>query len=197
MRRQQLIGAALAVVAIAVAGVLAPGVSGGSDSSLRYISSAHYSFEGVLEPGWQRADTRLVPLLMPREVLSIGTFSMPAGGGGNCGREPVAAIRRMRRGDALITIQEYVVTARMRPLSTRSFPPKSEQLDFEGLRFERLAGPFGAPRDQGALVMSGTIPFSESGRAFDALVYFRGRPSLELRRAASRALAELRFGERA
>jgi hypothetical protein len=186
--------AALAVAACAAAALVGSGHSGGSDASLRPIASAHYSFEGLLPVGWQRSAERLVPLLMPREVISIGTFRMPAGGGGNCGREPVAAIRRMRRGDALISIQEYTVTASMRPLATGSFPPKSRGLDFDQLRFGRVARTTGAPGDPGVAVTWATIPFSESGRAFDALVYFRGRPSAALRRAASRALAELRFG---
>jgi hypothetical protein len=184
--------AGLAIVALAAAGLL--GTAGfGSGSSLRAFSSERYSFEGRLPPGWRRSDARLVPLLMPREVLSVGTFRMPAGGGGNCGREPVTAIRRMRPGDALVSIQEYQVTDRMRPHLTRSFPPKALQLGLEGLRFGRAASAAGDP---GVPVIYGTIPFSEAGRAFDALVYFRGRPSAGLRDAASRVLAELTFGKR-
>jgi len=121
---------------------------------------------------------------------------MPVGRGGNCGREPVVAIRRMRHGDALITIQEYAVTARMRSHFTRTFPPKSDQLDLEGLRFGRLAAVPGDPEHPGVPVTRGTIPFSEAGRAFDALVYFHGRPSAELRDGAARALAELIFEKR-
>jgi hypothetical protein len=185
----------LALAALAVAGALGTLVSG-SGSSLRTYASDRYSFEGRLPPGWQRSGARLVPLLMPREVLSVGTFPMPAGGGGNCGREPVAAIRRMRRGDALVSIQEYVVTARMRPLSTRSFPPKPEQLGLEGLRFGRVAPATGRRKHPGVQVTWGTIPFSEAGRAFDALVYFRGRPTPGLRDAAARVIAELVFEKR-
>jgi len=133
---------------------------------------------------------------VPREVLSVGTFPMPVGGGGNCGREPVAAIRRMRPGDALVSIQEYEVTARMRPHLTRSFPPKARRLGLEGLRFGRLASAPGDPGDPGVAVTWGTIPFSEAGRAFDALVYFRGHPSDGLRHAAARVLAGLHFEKR-
>lgn len=184
--------AGLAILALAGPGLLGTVVSG-SGSSPRAVGSERYSFQGRLPPGWQRSDARLVPLLMPREVLSVGTFPMPVGGGGNCGREPVAAIRRMRRGDALVSIQEYAVTARMRPHLARSFPPKSHQLGLPRLRFGRLASAPGDPGDPGVPVTWGTIPFSEAGRAFDALVYFRGRPSEELRDAASRVLAELVF----
>jgi hypothetical protein len=160
--------------------------------STRTYASDRYGFELKLPAGWQRARARLVQkLLMPLEILSVGTFPMPVGGGGNCGREPVAAIRRMRPGDALVSIQEYEVTARMRPHLTRSFPPKPLQLGLEGLRFGRVASAAGDPNDWGVPVTWGTIPFSEAGRAFDALVYFRGRPSAELREAAARVLAGL------
>jgi hypothetical protein len=168
----------------------------GSGFSAHAFASERYSFRGRLPYGWRRSDARLVPLLMPREVLSVGTFPMPVGGGGNCGREPVAAIRRMRPGDALVSIQEYAVTARMRPHLTRSFPPKSHQPGLRGLRFGRLASVSGDPGDPGVPVTWGVIPFSEAGRAFDALVYFRGRPSAELRDAAARVLAELVFEKR-
>jgi hypothetical protein len=185
--------AGLAIVALAAAGLLGAGVSG-SGPSPGAVASEPHAFEGRLPPGWQRSDSRLVPLVMPREVLSVGTFPMPAGGGGNCGREPVAAIRRMRPGDALISIQEYQVTDRMRPHLTRSFPPKARQLGLEGLRLGRLAST--GRDDPGVAVTHGTIPFSESGRAFDALVYFRGRPSAALRANAARVLADLDFEKR-
>jgi len=183
------------VLAGLAAGLIVSGVSG-SGSPPHPFSSARYALEGTLPSGWQRSEARLVPLLMPREVLSVGNFPMPAGGGGNCGREPVVAIRRMRPGDALISIQEYEVTARMRPHLVRTFPPRSEQLDLEGLRFGRVAAVAGDADDRGVPVTWGTVGFSEAGRAFDALVYFRGRPSAELRREASRVLAELSFAPR-
>ena len=182
----------LALVALAATGLDGAGVSG-SGSELRAFRSDRYALEGRLPLGWKRSDARLVPLLIPREVLSVGTFPMPVGGGGNCGREPVAAIRRMRPGDALISIQEYQVTAPMRHDLTTIFPPKSEQLDLEGLRFGRVAARRGDRRDPGVAVTWGTIPFSEAGRAFDALVYFRGRPGIEERRAAAQVIAELDF----
>jgi hypothetical protein len=182
---------ALATGALFGAGILASGSSPGRGASLRAFASERYGFEGRLPAGWHRSDTRLVPLIMPREVLSVGTFPMAAGGGGNCGREPVAALRRMRPGDALVSIQEYEVTPQLGGHLTRNFPAKSLQLDLEGLRFDHLAASAG--QELGVPVTYGTIPFSEAGRAFDALVYFRGRPSAGLRRAATRVLAGLSF----
>ena len=186
--------AAAAALAALAAGLAVSGVSG-SGSSLDAFSNERYALEGRLPPGWLRAEDRLVPLLSPREVLSVGTFPMPAGGGGNCGREPVVAIRRMRRGDVLISIQEYAVTPKMRrqPHFSETFPPKAEQLGLEQLGPGRVARAAKDPDDPGVAVTWATVPFSEAGRAFDALVYFRGRPSPELRREASRVLGELVF----
>lgn len=136
-----------------------------------------------LPAGWQRSPARLVPLLMPRERISVGTFPMAVGGGGNCDREPIASIRRMRRGDALVSIQEYVVTAKMRRHLTRTFTPRFV-VRLEGLRAE-LESARGAP------VYRATIPFSDRGRAFDALIYTAGRPSPRLRGEIESILAEL------
>ena len=81
---------------------------------MRYTSE-RYGFSVSVPAGWHRSRARLVPkLLMPREILSVGTSQMPVGQGGSCGREPTAAIERMQPGDALVSIQEYTVTAAMR-----------------------------------------------------------------------------------
>jgi hypothetical protein len=127
----------------------------------------------ALPAGWQRSPARLVPLLMPRERISVGTFPMAVGGGGNCGREPIASIRRMRPGDALVSIQEYVVTRKMRRHLTRTFPARPVA------RLEGLRG--GLAGQGGGAIRRATIRFSDHGRAFDALIYTAGRPSRELR----------------
>ena len=120
-------GRDLIVVAVIVTFLAALALSGAARSapdrqaSREGFSSRRFAFSGSLPSGWSRSPKRLVPLLMPREVLSVGTAPMPVGGGGNCGREPVAAIARMRAGDALVSIQEYAVAPRMRPLA-RTFP---------------------------------------------------------------------------
>jgi hypothetical protein len=174
LARRAALASLLALVAIGLPGLGASGSSG--PASFRPYSSERYSFEGTLPAGWQRARDRLVPrLLSPREILSVGTAPMPVGGGGNCGREPVAAIRRMQPGDALITIQEYEVTARMRRHLTRAFPPKSRVVYLRGSLSRE------------------TIPFGEAGRAFEALVYFAGPAIPGRRRQAESILASLRF----
>jgi hypothetical protein len=139
----------------------------------------------ALPAGWQRSPLRLVPLLMPRERISVGTFPMAVGGGGNCGREPVASIRRMRRGDALVSIQEYVVTAKMRRNLTRTFTARP------AVRLDRLEGLRELESARGEPIYGATIPFSDRGRAFDALVYTAGRPSRELRGQIESLLAGL------
>jgi hypothetical protein len=125
---------------------------------------------------------------MPREVISVGTFGMAPGSGGNCGREPARAIARMRPGDALISVQEYVVTAEMRGGLGSDFAAEPR---LEGLRRAEGAYPGGIA---GTPVYTTTIPFREAGRAFDALVYFRGRPKPPARAEVAAILAGFDFG---
>jgi hypothetical protein len=148
--------------------------SDGDSEELGTVLSDRYDLSLSLPPGWHASRARLVTkLLMPREVVSVGTFGMAPGGGGNCGREPVRAIGRMRPGDALVSVQEYVVTKRMRPHLPRSFPPLADGI---------AVGPQEAA----------TIPFSTRGRAFDALVYFGGRPSAAERAEVAEVLGSFR-----
>jgi hypothetical protein len=158
------------------------------DPSRNAFASDRFGLSGSLPDGWSRSDERLVPLLLPKEILSVGTGPMPIGGGGNCGREPVAAIARMRPGDALVSIQEYAVTMRMRRQITETYPPLGAYSsgDRLGLRryasnhFSRVpaasrAGSSGPAEGY----WSATLPFRDDGRVFDALVYFRGPPSAD------------------
>lgn len=117
------------IVVVAITAGLALTLTGaiGSASDSRgsaqsAFASDQFGFSANLPEGWSHSAEQLVPLLLPREVLSVGTAAMPVGGGGNCGREPVAAIARMKSGDALVSIQEYTVTRRMRPRLARTFP---------------------------------------------------------------------------
>jgi hypothetical protein len=191
MRRARA-AALIALVALVAAGVLDTGVSG-SDASSQAFSSERHSFEGTLPVGWQRSDTRLVPLLMPREILSVGTFPMPAGGGGNCGREPVAAIARMERGDALVSIQEYTVSAAMRERLQAGAGPPSLHGGAAAMTLRRRSL-LSAERGRGRPPLwSTTLPFSSHGRWFDALVYVRARPTPERLRQVRAILEGLRF----
>jgi hypothetical protein len=150
--------------------------------------SAGYRYGALAPAGWHEARRTLVPkLLMPREVLSLGTFGMRPGGGGDCGREPVAALAAMRRGDSLLTVQEYAVTAKMRRHLGRRYPPLPAHP-----RLPRLERAWPLP---GPPLLRATVTFSDHGRVFDALLYFRARPDAALRRQALMALAGVRFGE--
>jgi hypothetical protein len=137
--------------------------------------------------GWHLARRTLVPkLLMPHEVLSLGTFGMRPGQGGNCGREPSAALARMGRGDSLLSVQEYAVTPKMRKHLRADYPPLGSRP-----RLGRLDRSWAVPGMRPPVLVA-TIPFSDGDRAFDALVYFRGRPSAARRSEASSILAGLR-----
>jgi hypothetical protein len=156
----------------------APG--GHSDDRVRPAGNP-YDVTLQVPDGWHVSRDRLVTdLLMPREVVSVGTFGMAPGGGGNCGREPVAALRRMGPGDALVTVQEYFVDERMRSRFRRRYPVEPT--------LGRLT------RSAEAQLYFATIPFQDQGRVFDVLVYFSGRPGPERRAEVERLLSGLDFG---
>jgi hypothetical protein len=128
--------------------------------------------------GWHLARHRLVPeLLDPREILALGTFPMPVGGGGNCGAEPTAAVRRMRSGDGLIEIKELALSAPMgRRLHRGTFPPTlARELSDVALRRGVW---FGGARL--ADIAYGQLTFRASGRWFEALFYVKGPPRRRL-----------------
>jgi hypothetical protein len=182
----------LVVGAIGIAGK-ALGSPGGS-SSARSYGSHRYGFQLELPVGWHPAQARLVPkLLDPLEILSAGTGALPVGRGGDCDREPVAAIERMRAGDALLSVQEYTVTAAMRSrIGTSGAPPLlASAIGEMTLRraLHRPAERIPAPED----LWTATLPFTAHGRWFDALVYVRGRPAAATLRQVRAILASLRF----
>jgi hypothetical protein len=196
------------VIAVLVAIVVALALSGAAESapdgsaSQGRFSSQRFAFSGSLPQGWSRSPKRLVPQLMPREVLSVGTAPMPVGGGGDCGREPVAAIARMGPGDALLSVQEYVVTARMRSrlgdtyplLSTYSSPDRLGLRSYAGGRSKALsASQEQSPAPQDRRHWSATLPFRDQGRVFDALVYVKGPPSVERLEQVVSILGDLDF----
>lgn len=171
------LGTLLAVVAVAFAIGLAGAARSASTNDAagqaRYASE-RYGFSTPVPAGWRRARVRLVPkLLGPREILSLGTFAMPVGGGGNCGREPIAAIERMEAGDALVSIQEYAPNGAMRVRTTPS--PRLESV--KKLTLHKGAHRRSERIPAGRALWSATLPFSDHGRWFDALVYVKGDPT--------------------
>jgi hypothetical protein len=178
---QRWVGAAL----IALAAVLGPrGVAGEStpSGSRGHIpvefASKRYGYTGVLPVGWQRARHRLVPrLLNPREILSLGTFAMPVGGGGDCGREPIAAIDRMHPGDAVITIQETAETGAMKRRLDGGHPLPSQRQAVPTLQLRRELH---APSEHVSTAQElwySQLSFATNGRWLDALVYVKGTPT--------------------
>lgn len=155
-----------------------------------------FGFSARLPSGWSRSAERLVPNLgIPREILSAGTFAMPVGGGGNCGREPIVAIDRMRPGDALVSIQEYALSPRMRSGLARTFPALATYSSVGQLRLRRHPRAPGAriPASRALWLWSATLPFRDHGRGFDALVYLKGPRSRERLEQVIAILAGLDF----
>jgi hypothetical protein len=170
------------VILTVIAAVLLGGGSGSASDSdgspgHRFVST-RFGFSVRLPSGWHRSTQRLVPLIDPREILSAGTFTMSVGGGGNCGREPTAAIERMRPGDAMVSIQEFPLSAHMRSHLARSEPPLTSYLgdgaEPELQREPRVAGEHLPPSRS---LWRVTLPFRDRGRSFDALIYVKGPPS--------------------
>jgi hypothetical protein len=175
-----------AVVVVAIAAALLTLVLSGAIGSASgppaaaptKLASHRFGFTVNLPSGWSRAAERLVPkLLDPREILSAGTFAMPVGGGGNCGREPVAAIDSMHRGDALVSIQEFATTPRVRSRLARTSPPLSTYSSAARLDLRREPRAPGERVPTSQALWSATLPFRDHGRGFDALVYLKGTPS--------------------
>ncbi len=95
----------IVALGVAAALLLAPLTQGSGEES-DWSAFTTNRVKGQSPPGWTVASKRLVPnMLDPREVVSLGTGSLPPGGGGKCGRYPAAALQALRRGDVLITVQ--------------------------------------------------------------------------------------------
>jgi hypothetical protein len=187
MKRSTTLAAALAVLGLTAA-LGAPYSDGGGEPPGAVISD-RYDLSLVLPSGWHASRARLVTkLLVPREVVSVGTFGMAPGSGGNCGPEPARAIGRMRPGDALVSVQEYAIGPRQRGRLGSNFA-RDPHLG----RLSRAEGAYPG-RLGSAPVYTATIPFRGAGRAFDALVYFRGRPTRAGRAEVAAILDGLDFG---
>jgi hypothetical protein len=173
----------LVVVAL-LAAALVFGLSATSGSteeagrpSGKTIVDGRFGYTVRLPAAWRGAASPLVPdLLDPREILAVGNFRMPVGGGGNCGSEPVVAIRRMAPGDALVELKEVAVNRSMRRrLRAGVYPPTLSQ-ELADLPLRRSPMPAGERTPRGHTLWYGKLTFRSSGRWFEALLYAEGRP---------------------
>src|SRR5260221_9815346 len=173
-RRYAWLAAVIAALPVAIPVLAATGSA--SQAGPRTYTSERYGYSLALPDGWRRAPRRLVPrLLDPREILSVGTFAMPVGGGGNCGVEPVAALQRMQPGDALITVHEEAETGVMkRRLKEEPLPSLQKSLSELSLRRELQAPSEHVSATQ--TIWYGKLDFLDRGRWFGALVYVKGKP---------------------
>jgi hypothetical protein len=138
----------------------------------------------TLPAGWHAAAHSLTPhLVNPRELLTVGTGALPAGG--RCAQFPSAALGAMRPRDVLLTVQE-------RYGSTGSFPrrpspfvlPPAEQTEAES-----CAGPHPA-------FASHWFEFRDGGRGFHVLVAVGRAAPRERVREAVAVLDSLRIARR-
>jgi hypothetical protein len=181
------------IVALVVAIPALAGSGSASERGPQSYTSERYGYSLVLPAGWQRAERRLVPrLLDPREILSIGTFFMPVGGGGNCGREPVAALERMEPGDVLVTFQEEAESRAMKR-RLRNEPLPSLRRTLSDLRLRRELHAPSEHVSAAQLIWYGQLNFLARDRWFDALVYVKGRPRPDRMRQVHRILSGIRF----
>jgi hypothetical protein len=144
----------LIVVLVLLAGVHASGCGGDSDNSTHRYVNHEFGYSVEVPTGWHVSEKLLVPqLLDPKEILSVGTYSMPPGG---CDHGPLRASEAAGPKDALISVQE--ASTKQQP----PFPPRPEHFRFKPSDIECLPPPPGGS--------STRFDFSDAGRNFYALV---------------------------
>jgi hypothetical protein len=132
---------------------------------------------------WERAEVRLTPVLAdPRELLSVGTFALRAGGN-RCSHVPVRALEDFGSRDAFISIQE-----RAEPRAGE-FEPRT---DFRAPTARRT-GRFCVPDAQR---LDDWLFFSDAGRGFYAIVALGTEASPTTRRELVEVLKSLEFEPR-
>ncbi len=130
--------------------------------------------------GWHRAPATLTPhLVNPREIVTIGTGPLPAGG--RCAQFPTRALQALGPGDALVTVQERIggPTGGAKP---SSFAPTDGFVPGIATRACAPASRFAAR----------IVNFDDHGRTFDALLAYGPTASARVRAQALAILDSFR-----
>lgn len=138
--------------------------------------------EGIVvevPPGWMLAGEPLTPALVnPREILSLGTYPLRAGGN-RCAQLPEQALEDLGPDDAFVSVQERSSSAPPGP----EFRPRPERFGPTlGIGYAKLE--FTACLEAREQFFLRWIPFQDQGRAFYALVAIGHDASSETRAEA-------------
>jgi hypothetical protein len=189
MRIARLAALTTVLVGTAIGGaLLAINASGdpaqrGSDTPWSSFAVSRYGVSGALPEGWRLAAKTLTPHLDdPREIVSAGTFAFPPAEPG-CNMLPVAAVRAMGPGDALVSVQERGKAAPVADFPARParFSPAAEDATPRLLE-QCLGAPLAAHVS--------SLRFRDGERAFHAFVVVGARAD---EAAAFAVLERLRF----
>jgi hypothetical protein len=135
----------------------------------------------ALPTGWQAASTSLTPnLVMPREVLAVGTYPLRYRKGG-CAHVPVSALEDLPPQGAFVSLFETRVST--------TFPPRPR----------RFGASLGGRSEAQACTPAGHFTdhwfsFKDHGRAFYALVAFGPKATAKTRATAWHILDSLKVG---
>jgi hypothetical protein len=144
----------VAALALAVAGCGAVSVAATGPDRTGRGDGVRYT----IPAGWHAASASLTPHLSnPREVLSVGTGALPAGG--SCAQFPSATLAAMRPTDALVTVQERVG-------SFRGFPARPKRFSLGSPDTSEAQACAGGNRSMHTYWFS----FRQGGRGFHVLV---------------------------
>jgi hypothetical protein len=142
-----------------------------------------------LPEGWQVAESSLTPNLGdPREILSVGTFPMVAGGD-TCAQVPESAMEALGPEDVLVSLQErsQVDESSFGPRPT-SFEPLLDAID-RGDAFECVD-----PSERADIGILLWLPFRVDDRGFYLIVVMGAEVSDETRDQTVAMLDSLDFG---
>jgi hypothetical protein len=175
----------LGVLALCAAGCGAVAATGAAGGGTAGSPARGDGLRFTIPAGWHAARGSLTPhLTNPREVLTVGTGSLPAGG--RCAQFPSAALTAIRPTDALVTVQERLG-------SPRSFPARPRRFALPAVHDTSEAGACAGP---GASFTSYWFEFRDGGRGFHVLVAFGLSASPARRREALAVLDSLQITPR-